>query len=349
MTDLAVTSLVVHYSGTPAVREVSFTARSGEWVTLLGPSGCGKSTTLSAIAGLERPVSGRIAAGDKVFFDGGTGAWLEAERRDLGLVFQSYALWPHMSVEQNCAYPLKLRRVGRVERREKVREALGLVGMEAYADRYPHQLSGGQQQRVALARTLVYRPKVLLLDEPLSNLDARVREKARDWLKDLQRKVGLTTIFVTHDQVEALALSDRIIVMEQGRIVQDGTPVEIYERPTSRFVADFVGTMSFVPARIGDGKARLADGQWLALPARGGGPRPPGEAVIALRPEALELVEDARAGLATEVVAASYLGGRYSHLVTLAGVPVHVESERAFPPGPATLSVKPEALLVFPN
>ncbi|MEH3148558.1 MAG: ABC transporter ATP-binding protein [Methylobacterium frigidaeris] len=346
MTELTVSHLVVHYGGVPAVEDVSFTVRSGEWVTLLGPSGCGKSTTLSAIAGLERPTSGRIAAGDKVYVDGATGAWLEPERRDLGLVFQSYALWPHMSVAENCAYPLKLRRIGRAERRDKVREALALVGMETYADRYPHQLSGGQQQRVALARTLVYRPRVLLLDEPLSNLDARVRERAREWLKDLQKKVGLTTIFVTHDQVEALALSDRIIVMEKGRIVQDGTPTGIYERPTSRFVADFVGTMSFLPATLRDGGAVLGDGQRVALGARPG--QPAGDITLALRPEAVAFAPAGEGGLTGEVVTTSYLGGRYSHVVSVAGTPVRVEAERAVPPGPARLSVRPEAVLVFP-
>ncbi|RVU14844.1 ABC transporter ATP-binding protein [Methylobacterium oryzihabitans] len=346
MTDLTVSHLVVHYGGVSAVEDVSFTVRSGEWVTLLGPSGCGKSTTLSAIAGLERPTSGRIAAGDKVYVDGATGTWLEPERRDLGLVFQSYALWPHMSVAENCAYPLKLRRIGRAERRDKVREALALVGMEAYADRYPHQLSGGQQQRVALARTLVYRPRVLLLDEPLSNLDARVRERARDWLKDLQKKVGLTTIFVTHDQVEALALSDRIIVMEAGRIVQDGTPTGIYERPTSRFVADFVGTMSFLPATLAEGGAVLGDGQRLALGAGHG--RPAGGITLALRPEAVAFAPAGEGGLTGEVVTTSYLGGRYSHVVSVAGTPVRVEAERAVPPGPATLTVRPESVLVFP-
>jgi iron(III) transport system ATP-binding protein len=349
VTELKVSSLVVRYGGVTAVNDVSFTVASGEWVTLLGPSGCGKSTTLSAIAGLERPTSGRIVAGDKVYFDGATGAWREAERRDLGLVFQSYALWPHMTVEQNCAYPLKLRKIRAAERRNKVREALALVGMEEFASRYPHQLSGGQQQRVALARTLVYRPRVLLLDEPLSNLDARVRDRAREWLKDLQKKVGLTTIFVTHDQVEALALSDRIIIMERGRIVQDGTPTAVYERPVNRFVADFVGTMSFVPAQMESSDAALLpDGQRIVL----GHQRPElsGKKVtIALRPEAIGLTPSGEDGLAGEIVSASYLGGRYSHVVSIAGAQVRIEADHAFPPGPITMSVNSEAVLVFPS
>ena len=346
MTELVVESLVVKYGNVLAVNDVSFKIASGEWLTLLGPSGCGKSTTLSAIAGLERPTGGRIAAGDRVFFDGRSRVWLEPEARDLGLVFQSYALWPHMTVEENCAYPLRLRRVPSVQRRQQVMDSLALVDMEPYAKRYPHELSGGQQQRVALARTLVYRPNVLLLDEPLSNLDARLRDRAREWLKDLQRRVGLTTLFVTHDQVEALAMSDRIAVMEQGRIAQLGTPKQIYERPSSRFVADFIGTMSFLKARIQSrGEATLSDGQ--KVPLRETLNTVVGkEVTVALRPEALTLGQEP-GGLSGEIKSSSYLGGRFSHEVMLAGTRIRVESDHEYRPGPVRMNVRPEAVIVF--
>ncbi|HWL68984.1 MAG TPA: ABC transporter ATP-binding protein [Geminicoccus sp.] len=271
MAELVVSSLTRCFGAVTAVDRVSFTVRDGEFLTLLGPSGCGKSTTLAAIAGLERPTSGRISLGHDVYFDSDTNLFLPPERRNCGLVFQSYALWPHMTVEENCAFPLKLRRVPKEQRASQVREALALVEMERLADRYPHQLSGGQQQRVALARTLVFRPGILLLDEPLSNLDAKLRDRARSWLKHLQSKVGLTTVYVTHDQVEALAMSDRIAVMNGGRIAQLGTPKQIYVAPADRFVADLIGTSNMLDGDLKSDERgsfiRFADGQCLKIPA----------------------------------------------------------------------------------
>ena len=198
----------------------SATSRSpfpkGEFLTLLGPSGCGKSTTLFAISGLNHATSGAIRMGDRVLFDGKSGTVVPPEQRNIGLVFQSYALWPHMSVAENLAFPLKLRKIGRAEQDKRIKEALELVEMAKFAERYPFELSGGQQQRVALARALVYRPACFLLDEPLSNLDAKLRERARVWLRELQERLGVTTVYVTHDQAEALAVSDRIAVMRHG-------------------------------------------------------------------------------------------------------------------------------------
>ena len=199
MAQLVVKNLVKAFGGFVGVNDVSFTVENGEFLTLLGPSGCGKSTTLAAIAGLDRPTSGSIRADDVTFFDGATGEYLSTEKRNCGLVFQSYALWPHMTVARNVAFPLELRKVTASEISRRVEEVLKLVELGPLADRYPHQLSGGQQQRVALARTLVYRPSILLLDEPLSNLDAKLRERARGWLREIQERVGVTTIYVTHD------------------------------------------------------------------------------------------------------------------------------------------------------
>jgi iron(III) transport system ATP-binding protein len=237
----------------------SFQLRDGELFTLLGPSGCGKTTTLRSIAGLETPESGRIVLDGRVLFDAGEGALVPLYDRDIGMVFQSYAIWPHMTVFENAAYPLKVGglRLGSAEVRRKVIDVLARVGLESFVDRPSTQLSGGQQQRLALARALARAPKLLLLDEPLSNLDAKLREQMRHELKRLQRETGVTTVYVTHDQSEALAISDRIAVMAEGRIVQIGGPRDIYDRPSSEFVAEFIGRTNLVR---GDLAAAVAAG-----------------------------------------------------------------------------------------
>src|SRR5215204_2450442 len=264
MPEIAVESLVKTFGEQRALDHVDFNVRDGELFTLLGPSGCGKSTTLMSIAGFQRPEDGRISVGGQIVFDAGRGIALPAEHRNLGIVFQSYAVWPHMTVAENLAFPLKVRRLKRSEIKERIAQTLELVEMEPYVKRYPHELSGGQQQRVALARALVYSPSVLLLDEPFSNLDAKLRERARTWVKDLQRTLGLTTIFVTHDQDEALSMSDRVLVMNQGQVLQVGTPEEIYRRPTSRFVAEFVGRVNLISGRV-----ERADGGKIVLAVDG--------------------------------------------------------------------------------
>ncbi len=232
--------------GTPGggVFGANFEVAEGELFTLLGPSGCGKTTTLRSIAGLEEPDTGKIALAGQDIFNSDTNLTVPSYERDIGMVFQSYAIWPHMSVFENAAYPLKVSRTktySKAEIMEKVRTILRMVGMEEYIDRPSTQLSGGQQQRLALARALTREPKLLLLDEPLSNLDAQLREQMRSELQRLQREWGVTSIYVTHDQSEALAISDRIAVMNMGHIVQLGSPKEIYNRPTSEFVANFIG------------------------------------------------------------------------------------------------------------
>src|ERR1700730_3332799 len=249
MPEITVQGLTKSFGRERALNDISFSVHDKEFLTLLGPSGCGKTTTLMSIAGFQRPDQGTISCGDRIFFDQAGKINLAAEDRNLGMVFQSYAIWPHLTVFGNAAFPLKIRRMKKEALRRRVLETLELVEMAEYAGRYPHELSGGQQQRVALARALVYSPAVLLLDEPFSNLDAKLPERASAWLKHLQGELGLTTLFVTHDQDEALSLSDRIVVMNAGEVLQVGAPEDIYHRPKTRFVAEFLGHCNILDAR----------------------------------------------------------------------------------------------------
>lgn len=235
-----------------AVDGVSFEVEEGQFYTLLGPSGCGKTTTLRCVAGLEQPDAGRIVVDDKVVASDSPRVFVPPHKRGIGMVFQSYAIWPHMNVFENVAFPLRVRRVkvSKQDLTKRVEEALATVQLTGYEQRSATTLSGGQQQRLALARALVGRPKVLLLDEPLSNLDAKLRDRMRKEIRDLQRGLGITTLYVTHDQVEALSMSNKIAVMHQGQVVQESTPREIYLRPAARFVADFVGTSNFMDAEV---------------------------------------------------------------------------------------------------
>lgn len=238
-----------------AVSDVSFEVRQGEIFTLLGPSGCGKSTTLRIVGGLEYPESGEIRLKGKTIVNAETGTFTAPDHRNMGMVFQSYAVWPHMTVFENIAFPLRVRHESRLVVRKKVMEALELVGLANRAMEYPWQFSGGMQQRVSLARALVYAPDILLLDEPLSNLDAKLREQMRLELRSLQRRLGLTILFVTHDQAEAMILSTRIAVMALGKLEQIGTPNQVYERPATPFVRDFLGqsvVLSGIARRNGD-------------------------------------------------------------------------------------------------
>jgi iron(III) transport system ATP-binding protein len=300
---LRVKSLHTEYAGAngqvvKAAQDVSFEVPDGELFTLLGPSGCGKTTTLRSIAGLERPRTGDIEVGGRVVFSAANGIFVAPNRRNFGMVFQSYAIWPHMNVFKNVAFPLEVRkaRPSRKEIETKVMRVLGAVQLAELADRDATKLSGGQQQRLALARALVMEPQLLLLDEPLSNLDAKLREKMRFELKRIQRELGLTTVYVTHDQGEALALSHEIAVMSDGRVVQIGSPRDIYERPRNKFVADFVGNTNFiggtiVSAAAGDGRCRVAtplgeiNVQCMENLANGT------SVVVSVRPEDVELSE----------------------------------------------------------
>ncbi|PSC82581.1 lipase, partial [Klebsiella pneumoniae] len=239
MIELSVENLHLTYGDNPVLKGVSMTLGRGEVVSLLGPSGSGKTTLLRAVAGLEKPTSGRIAIGNRTVYDGTPRSEIPAEERNLGLVFQSYALWPHKTVFDNVAYPLKLRKVAAGEIKERVQRVLDQLGLGHLGNRHPHQLSGGQQQRVAIGRALVYNPPVILLDEPLSNLDAKLREEARVFLRELIIKLGLSALMVTHDQNEAMAISDRILLLNNGVIEQQGTPQEMYGSPATLFAAEF--------------------------------------------------------------------------------------------------------------
>jgi iron(III) transport system ATP-binding protein len=241
MAELIVKDVALRLGDNEILKGVSLSVPAGQVVALLGPSGSGKTTLLRAIAGLETPYQGSIAIGNAVFFDAARGVDLPAEKRGLGLVFQSYALWPHRTVFDNVAYGLKLRSVPAEEIKTRVEKTLSQIGLGHLAARYPHQLSGGQQQRVAIARALVYEPPVILLDEPLSNLDAKLREEARAWLRTLIVTLGLSAIHVTHDQVEAMAIADRVVLLDAGLVAQEGTPTALYNEPTNLFAAEFMG------------------------------------------------------------------------------------------------------------
>ncbi|MEV4114532.1 ABC transporter ATP-binding protein [Nonomuraea sp. NPDC049695] len=355
MPEVKVANLSKQFGENAVLHDITFTIADGEFFTLLGPSGCGKSTTLACIAGLERPTGGSIAVGSTTFV--GSGTFVPPEGRNLGMVFQSYALWPHMTVAQNLAMPLKIRRVDRREQDELITEALGKVGLAELKDRYPHQLSGGQQQRVALARALVYSPSVLLLDEPLSNLDAQLREQARAWLKRLQTELGITTVYVTHDQEEALALSDRIAVMSKGDMVQIGTPKDIYETPATAEVAAFVGRCNFLTGTMtGPSEVRLdCTGQTITVPDAASRRLSGRRVTVAVRPERLEILPPGRTApadvnvLTAEVLTSSYVGSRYEYDLRLGDHVIQAETTRPGLTGEVTIIVEPAACLLYPT
>ncbi|WP_029076204.1 ABC transporter ATP-binding protein [Kaistia adipata] len=282
MSDIRLVNLTKTYGEGNAVSEINLNIGEGEFFSLLGPSGCGKSTTLRMVAGFIKPSSGRILIGS----DDVTG--LPPEKRDIGIVFQNYAIFPHMNVAENIAFGLKLRKRGREEIARRVTEALKQVGLAGYGERYQRQLSGGEQQRVALARVLVTEPRILLLDEPLSALDKGLREEMKFWIKDLQKKLGITTVYVTHDQDEALTMSDRIGVMQKSRIIQIGTPQEIYERPKTLFVTSFIGHSNILDVTV---RGRHGDDVTVDLAGRelraraADGVAPGGAAKLVVRPE----------------------------------------------------------------
>ncbi|MCY4542397.1 MAG: ABC transporter ATP-binding protein [Rhodobacteraceae bacterium] len=294
--------------GVVAVDNVNLDIDTAKLVTLLGPSGCGKTTTLRLIAGLERPTSGRVLIGDSDVTN------LPATDRDVAMVFQSYALFPHMTVAENVSYGLTFSGYGKSEIRERARAGLDLVGLRGFETRLPSELSGGQQQRVAVARALVLEPQVLLFDEPLSNLDAKLRRQVRDDIRAIQRDLKLTVIYVTHDQEEALAVSDEIVVMRNAAVAQTGTPRELYDAPVDSFVADFIGEANLLPCvieHVYDGLAAVTvDGYGYDLPARG---LSPGSATLAVRPS--RIVLDADVGFEAEVSKATYVGVRMEYTI----------------------------------
>ncbi|TCM64552.1 ABC transporter ATP-binding protein [Rhizobium sp. BK068] len=301
MAKLRVEDLIVAYGAVIAVSDISFTVEDGEFVSLLGPSGCGKTTTLRCIAGLEGSSGGTIRLGDAIM--AADGSDVPPDKRGINMVFQSYAVWPHMSVFENVAYGLRIRRESAADVERKVKEALKLVGLDGFAGRYGTELSGGQQQRVALARAVVTSPRLLLFDEPLSNLDAGLRDRMRFELVELQRRLGQTSLYVTHDQSEAMLMSDRIILMKDGRIVQSGTPRDLYERPMSRFAAEFIGNANIVDATVirtsGDGSALVGLPGNVAIEGhfcRTDGSRRSGPVLACIRAESISRVSGDEAG-----------------------------------------------------
>ncbi|MDA0962076.1 MAG: ABC transporter ATP-binding protein [Proteobacteria bacterium] len=307
-------SVVKRYGATTAVDWLDLSVESGEFVTLLGPSGCGKSTTLQMMAGFVTPSAGRIRIG-------GHDCTRQApHRRNVGMVFQNYALFPHMTLQANVEFGLKMRGVAPAERARQAGEALALVGLDSFGDRYPGQISGGQQQRVALARALVIRPDVLLLDEPFGALDRQLRDRMRVELRDLQRRLGISLVFVTHDQDEALSMSDRIAVMSEGRLRQIGPPGEIYERPANRFVAEFMGQSNILNARaLGpEGDRTLAEAGALRLSLAGAHPAGTRLEVL-VRPEKIALASDPGGGAGGRIASMQYFGAIVHYRVVLAG------------------------------
>ena len=325
---LRLSNLTRRFGDFTAVDGIDVDLRDGEVFALLGPSGCGKTTSLRMVAGLEKIDGGRIVMGDRVLADAERGKVVPPERRNIAMVFQSYAVWPHMTVAQNVGFPLRMRKVRRAERRRLVQEILDVTGLGAMADRPATMLSGGQQQRVALARALVYTPDLLLLDEPLSNLDAKLRTQMRREIRRLNQELKITMLFVTHDQNEALSLADRVAVMNQGRVEQIGTPAELYERPATPFVRDFLGRRLVLPGRLsrssGSPVVKLDDpslGQESLTVPGAADDLPEGSAVgIYCRPEDVTILPDAGGPLGlnqvrTRVTSAAYLGDCMEYVV----------------------------------
>ena len=348
--------LTKRYGQTLAVDDVSLLIQKGEFFSLLGPSGCGKSTTLRMIAGFVGPDTGDIEIGGEMV------TRLPPERRGLGIVFQNYAIFPHMHVYDNIAFGLRMRKVSKDEIGRRVHAALEQVGLAGYEARYQRQLSGGEQQRVALARVLITQPSILLLDEPLSALDKKLREEMKYWIKDLQHRLAITTIYVTHDQGEALTMSDRIAVMNRGQVVQVGSPNEIYERPVNRFVTDFIGESSILTARVAKlngGECTLAIGDFLFQAPRREGVAVDTEVSLALRPEQILLGDEAKAPgankLRARVIDSTYQGAMVRYRLDLAGQTVVAERpNRAdvdvlHADAEVEVSWKPEATEILPD
>ncbi|HEY7037703.1 MAG TPA: ABC transporter ATP-binding protein [Methylomirabilota bacterium] len=355
MPGVTITGLSKRYGDVGAVAGLDLAVGPGELVALLGPSGCGKTTTLRLVAGFLAPDGGEIRVGDRVLSS--PAVVVPPERRRMAMIFQSYALWPHMTVAQNVAYGLRFAGVPRPERERRVEAMLQVVQLAGYGARYPGELSGGQQQRVAVARALVVEPEILLLDEPLSNLDASLREEMRFEIRRLHEQFGITTLYVTHDQAEAMVISDRVAVLRDGRVVQAGAPQELFERPRTRFVAEFIGKTNLIDA-VADGPASVARGG-LRLRVAADGLTPRAAAVVSIRPHQITLgpsTASAAAGvnvIGGTVVRASYLGDTVDYQVRLEGSDVVL---RVTGPAPAraragesvAVTVPPEACVLLP-
>lgn len=336
--------LVKSFGETAVVNHFDLNVEEGQLITLLGPSGCGKTTILRMIAGLLDPDGGEISIGDQLVFSRPQKLNIPVEKRGIGMVFQSYAIWPHYTVFGNVAFPLKIRRkFSKAEIRHKVNDVLSLLKMDHLADRFPGELSGGQQQRVALARALVYSPSLLLLDEPLANLDAQVRESVRFEVKKLQKQTKVTTIYVTHDQAEAMALSDNVVVIENGSLVQQGSPFDIYCNPKSKFVADFIGMSNFISGEVCEiegecSAARICEGEEIRFSKMNGSKLNIGKPVLlCIRPEDFELHNERPEGednvWEAKVKEAAFLGNMVLYWVEMAGKTIRVQGHPYFEVG----------------
>jgi putative spermidine/putrescine transport system ATP-binding protein len=331
MAEVVVEGVCKSFGAAIALNDLTLTAADGEILVLLGPSGCGKTTLLRVISGIVAHDAGRILIGGRRVDH------LPPEERNLGLVFQSYALFPHLTVAGNVGFGLRVRRLPKAEIEARVGAALKLVDLENLAGRYTRQLSGGQQQRVALARAIAIQPQVLLLDEPLSNLDAKLREQLREELRALQRRLGVTSLYVTHDQVEAMALADRVIVMNQGRIVEGGAPIELYRRPKHRFTAEFLGQTNLVEAKAEGGFLTLPWGQSVSFD---GAER--GQVFLSIRPEEIAVADEGAPGVVNEL---TFLGGAVDYRVTVGPVALRVR----MPAPAALLSVGDRVMIRLPR
>ncbi|MFD2470114.1 ABC transporter ATP-binding protein [Amycolatopsis silviterrae] len=364
MTEVQVSGLTKKYGAKAALHELDLTIESGQFVTLLGPSGCGKTTTLRCLAGLERPTSGRIVMGDRVVVDTARRTFVPADKRRVGMVFQSYALWPHLNVTDNVAYPLKVARMPGRDRAQRVQEMLDAVGLADLGKRPVTALSGGQQQRVALARALAARPGIIFYDEPLSNLDSKLRYQMGQQVRSLHNRFETTSVYVTHDQDEAITLSDRIIVMSEGVIVQSGTPSDLYDRPNSAYVADFMGFQNILPGTVTGVHGKTAevrvDETSLVFSGITTGDVSVGDrADIAFRAAHARLCPDG-SGVGTfrgTVERTTYLGSAVNLLVRADGLPMRVRTETAELSAEAvptageehTFAVRPDRAVVIPH
>ena len=351
MIELNVEDLHVTLGSSNILKGVSLEVKRGEIVALLGPSGSGKTTLLRAIAGLELPTKGSITISKQVVFDDANKIEVPVEKRCLGFVFQSYALWPHRTVFDNVAYGLKLRKNSRDEIKSRVSEVLGNLGLGDLGERFPHQLSGGQQQRVALARSLVYKPQVILLDEPLSNLDAKLREEARIWLRQLIIDLNLSAVCVTHDQAEAMAMADQIVLLQNGIIEQAGTPQEMYGSPKSLFVAEFMGNNNRITGRVtnidGDQASIEGDG-WQLKGLLKSALKPGDQATAVIRLEQLKLAETPGENrISMPLITSVYLGNTWEHLFDLSGMKLRGYGKEAVQPGERLVEIPADQLWIF--
>ena len=351
MAELTVDKLHLAYGDNPILKGVSMQLNRGEVVSLLGPSGSGKTTLLRAVAGLEAPNQGTIRIGDRAVFDPAANVDIPAEGRNLGLVFQSYALWPHKTVFDNVAFPLRLRKVSAADIETRVNKALSELSLGHLGKRFPHQLSGGQQQRVAIARALVYNPPVILMDEPLSNLDAKLREEARAWLRGLIVEMQLSALVVTHDQGEAMAMSDRILLLNNGVIEQEGTPQDMYNSPRTLFTADFMGSNNRIEGKVDEisgGKAKLSGEGWTLWGRARESAKAGAKGTGMIRLERVRIASgpgDNRVN--PDLTTSMFLGDKWEHLFKLGGTLLRAHGPVALEPGRHWVELPQDDLWVF--